>query len=655
MRRAIAPLALLVALVTAFPVALSAIAPQGAATKWTSPLFIDSATAHPAKMFEAFDTASLNLYDFNGDGQLEIVSNNDNNRAYVLDSKTGGVLAEIPTSHPGGETWPVRDINPIAIGDLMGTGTPCMVVPSDAAKITAWCYVAANSTSTHFGFDKMWDVSIDAALYEPDFKANHPWLYDANGTLGKQYDVGSDGAAFMANVDGTGCKYVFVETDGYPGQLAFDCHGKYKWSVSWFDGNAGATVVDLDHSGKKAACFASDAGEVSCYDAKTGAVRWIFRAREHGAYPGSIPVAPAFADVFGDGKMYTFFGARNAVQNQSAPTAAPLYANSSSYPPNPNWMNETHEVWYLLDPKGNMLWNVSYDWMNPLSYNHPAAIDINGDGVLDFVALDWNTIGHKPGDWEPTNRSSNLFALSGRDGSVIWRTSVPIYWSNKDFVIADATGDGALDIIVPEPKLGSDGIGVFDLYTGKEKGWFGVSWGLTRGPVGGDLYGDGKLGLVVPVAHGAPGQNYRSLDVGWREGALQIIATNSPYKAAFTANFWLTDDQKGVSQHGTAGTPPTPPTTTPTPPTVSTPPVTTTAPTPNVTTTTSTPPTPAPPTPSTPPPTTPSVTTGTPPSPSARPNESVLPSGGSRVPSPALYALLGAAAMAALVMRRAKR
>jgi hypothetical protein len=572
MRRSSAVAALLASLVLLVPAAMvrgSGPSPSGAAASWQEGLFIDSQLAQPQKMFEAFDTASLNLYDFNGDGQLEIVSNNDNNRAYVIDSKTGGVLAEIPTDHPGGETWPVRDINPIAVGDLMGDGTPCMVVPSDAARMDAWCFDAADSTPTHFAFTKEWNVTLDAGKYEPTFKQDHPWMYDANGTLLPQYELGSDGEVFMANVDGSGCKYVFAETDGYPGQLAFDCHGNYKWSHSWYDGNAGAVVADLNGDGKKEAIFASDAGDVATYDAKTGAVEWSFHARDHGAYPGSIPVAPTLADVYGTGKLYTFFGARNAVQNKSDPQADPLYEGTSNYPADPNWMNETHEVWYLLAPNGQMMWNVSYDWMNPLSYNHAAAIDVNGDGVLDFVCLDWNTIGHKPGDWETTNRSSNLFVLDGRDGSVIWRTSVPIYWSNKDFVIADVTGDGKQDVVVDEPKYGVDGVGVFDLSTGKETGWFPVQWGETRGPVAGDLYGDGKLELVVPVATGAPGTNYRSLDVGWRQGALEVLDTGSAYKAAFSANFWLTDDQKMVS-HGTVGKAPTPPSSSP-PPVTSTP------------------------------------------------------------------------------------
>ncbi|MEA3200902.1 MAG: hypothetical protein QOE90_2330 [Thermoplasmata archaeon] len=557
------PLAVtLVALASLLPAQGGAIASQGAGSAFHETMTIDTALAHPAKTFEAFDTASLSLYDFNGDGQMEIVSNNDNNHFYVLDSRTGAVLFEANTSHPGGNAWPVRDINPIAEGNLMGDGRPCMVVPSDAARLAAWCYDAALSTPTSFNFTKEWDIVIDAALYEPNFKQSHPWMYyPDNGTLMPQYQVGSDGDAFMADVDGTGCKYVFAETDGYPGQLAFDCHGHYKWSVSWFDGNAGATVVDLMHDGHKSACFASDAGEIACYDAKTGASKWIFRARDHGAYPGSVPVAPAYADLYGNGQLYTFFGARNAVWDPTNPTADPLMDQTGNDSKYPNWINDSHAVYYELDPHGNMVWNVSYDWMNPLTYNHPASIDVNGDGVLDFVVLDWNTIGHKPGNWETTNRSSNLFALDGRDGSLIWRTGVPIYWSNKDFVIADADGDGKMDVICDEPKLGLDGLGVYDLATGKEKGWFpfGDGWGVNRGPVAGDLYGDGHLYLVVPAAKRLTTPNYRSLDVGYREGELHVVDTGQAYDVKFSANFQLSDDQKDVTQHGSGGAGPTKP------------------------------------------------------------------------------------------------
>lgn len=514
---------------------------EGVALGWEETLHIDSGLAGAQKEFEAFDTASLNLYDFNGDGQLEIVSNNDNNRIYVIDSKSGRVLAEIPTIHPGDETWPVRELNPIAIGDLYGDGVPCLVAPSSAGFLAAWCFDAAASTATKLSFTKKWDVRMDAADFEPDFQEEHPWLYDENGT--RESWPAADGHAFLADVDGDGKQEVFAETDGYPGQFAFNHDGSYRWSRSFSDGNGGAQVIDIDGDGQKEAVFVGDSGLVVAYTAASGKIEWVFESADWNATPGSIPVAPLVADLHGDGLYETVFGTRGAVYDKA----------------NPNWINESHATYFALDHKGRVLWSARYDWMNPLQYNHPAPADVNGDGVLDVLFLDWNTIGHKPGNWETTNRPANLFALDGTDGSEIWHTPITVYWSNKDFVIADADGDGDQDVIAPTAKGGSDGLGVYDLETGERTGWFGFTWQASRGPVAGDLYGDGKLYLVVPVAHSRDEPNYRSLDVGYREGALKIIRTNVAYDATFSANILWTDEVLEAQPTGTSGASPTPP------------------------------------------------------------------------------------------------
>lgn len=518
---------------------------EGPGVGWREILTIDTATAGAKKAFEAFDTASLNLYDFNGDGQLEIVANNDNNVAYVLDSRTGKALAQIQTYLYDNPRWPVRELNPVAIGNLYGDGVPCMVIPNSAAFMSAWCYNAGASTRDNFVFDKKWEIRVDAAKYEPDFKEAHPWLYSENGTVKKGYGVGLDGNAYLADSDGDGKMEIYVETDGWPGQFAFNHDGTYRWSHSWWDGNGGAKVLDIDKDGSKEAVFVSDGGIVSAYSARSGNLKWAFHASHHGAKPGSVPVPPLVADLHGDGHYEIVFGARNVAQDHET---------------NPNWINESHAYYFALDSKGRMLWNVSYDWMNPLQYNHPAPADVNKDGVLDIVFLDWNTVGHKPGDWEPTNRKSNLFVLDGRDGSPIWRTGVSIYWSNKDFVIADVDGDRSQDIVVPQSKSNNEGLGIYDLYTGAYKGWFPISWTLSRGPVAGDLYGDGKLYLVAPVNKKITDRpNYRNLDVGLREGQLRIIETGANYDALFSANFLLSEDQEETQPKGSTGqAPPTP-------------------------------------------------------------------------------------------------
>lgn len=448
--------------------------------------------------FEAFDAASLNLFDFDGDGWPEIVTNNDNNHVYVVSMKNGRVLADIPTTLPDG--WNARDINAVAIGDLYGDGTPCMVVPNSAAYLAAWCYQGRTLTGK-LDFGRRWEIRVDAATWEPGFRDAHPWLGDQQPSM--------DGAAFLADVDGAPGLEIFVETDGYPGQFSFTHTGEHRWHTSWLDGNGGAVVADLDQDGRKEAIFASDSGALVCYDADSGKERWKFEAAKNGASPGSIPLAPLAADIAGDGKLELVFAARGATSG----------------------LDGSHATWFALRSDGSVLWKRSYDWMNPLAYNHPAFIDGN------VVALDWNTIGHKPGDWEPTTRGPNLFALKGEDGSVVWRTSVPAYWSNKDFVVLG-------DTIVANAALGGrDGLMTFDLATGKAGGFYALpsGWEAMRGPVAGQ--GHGGTFLVVPLAKPDPSPEREGLDVGDRLGALAIVAVGGE-DIRFPANFLHTDDER---------------------------------------------------------------------------------------------------------------
>lgn len=500
------PIALALALVLAAPLA-------AAGEGWGVARLVTSGSADPKQAFEAFDTASLNVFDFDGDGTPEIVSQNDNNRVYVIDSGSGKIRAEIVTTHPEG--WAARGINGVAIGDLYGDGVPCLVIPNSAAYLSAWCY-QGKSLLGKLKFERRWEVYVDGAALEKGFREAHPWIWSDKDPSN---DIpGMDGNAFLADVDGEPGLEVFVETDGYPGQFSFTHDGKYRWSKSFWDGNAGAVVADLDGDGKKEAVFASDAGVVTAYDASTGAIEWTFEAAKNGATPGSITVAPAIADLDGDGKLEVVFSARNVVATSD-----------------PAWRERSHAVYFALRHDGRVLWKQSADWMNPLSYNHPALVDVDGDKRLDLVYLDWNTAGHKPGDWEPTKRGPNLFALRGKDGGVLWHVSVPGYWSNKDVAIADGR------ILLVEERNGREGIGERDLRSGSSLAWHALpdGWQPMRGPVA--FQSGGSLKLVVPLGRASDAENYRELDVGLREGALVVLDTGVDVEPAWSANFLNAD------------------------------------------------------------------------------------------------------------------
>lgn len=497
-------LALLLALLLLAPVALA----RDGAADWSLARLIDERSAKPRTGFEAFDAASLNVFDFEGDGVPEIVSHNDNNRVYVIDSGSGKIRAEIETTHPKG--WAARDINPVAIGDLFGDGRPCLVVPNGAAYLTALC-LAARTWDGRLVFEKRWEIRVDAALHEPDFHETHPWIQGDGDTSNDA--PGLDGNAFLADVDGEPGLEIFVETDGYPGQLAYRHDGENLWSTSWHDGNAGVVVADLAGDGRPEAVFASDAGVVTAFDAREGKLRWSFEARKHGANPGSITVAPVVADLDGKPGLELVFAARNVASPERA-----------------GWQERSHAVWFALRADGSVLWKASEDWMNPLAYTRPALVDADGDGGLDVVAMDWNTVGHKPGAWETTSRGASLFALDGATGRALWHRSVDARWSNKDVVVV---GDS---VIASEQRGEQDGLGLYALRDGARRGWHALpdGWEAMRGPVAYEVAG--RVHLAVPLGRPDPAPAPRELDVGHRDGAIAIIDTASDAPIASSAN-----------------------------------------------------------------------------------------------------------------------
>ncbi len=467
-------------------------------------LDITDAGASPEQPFEAFDTVQFTVFDFQGDGVKEIVAKNDNNWIYVFDSRTGAVLAEMRDAVPS--KWAYRELSGVAIGDVNGNGAWDIVSASSAGMLTVWELDAFNSTGAHLAFTKLWSKRVDPELVDPEYRTKNPWL--------RNESTGFDGAPYLADVDGDGADEIFVQADNLAGHWAFRGDGKVLWGRVWDDGNANPWVADLDRDGKLEVIFATDAGRIWAYDAKTGDWRWQFEASQFGAKPGSISLAPGLIDINGDGRLEVIFGTRMAVENKS----------------DPDWMSKMHTMIFAVSSKGQLLWNKSFDWGSPHVYMFPAAVDVDGDGVDEAVFVDWNTIGHKPGNWETTGRP-NFFAINGR-GEVLFHKKVSTYWSNKNVVVADFDGDGKQEILLNEGG-DQDGLGIYDLQ-GKRKATIPLPWAASRAPLVTDLYGDGSMQLVVPMAKSRKGEtNYRTVDVGYRAGRIQVYDLGVPYDAAW--------------------------------------------------------------------------------------------------------------------------
>ncbi len=487
-------------------------------------LELSDEVSHPTQSFEAFDTKKLNVIDLTGDGIPELIAKNDNNWVYVFDTRTGGILAEFRENV--WRPWPYRELGGVAVGDVNGNGRIDLVTASSAGFVTVHELDLSKSTPQALHFDRLWTRHLAPTDAEPDFVAKNPWARNLSSAY--------DGAPYLADVDGDGADEIFLQSDNVVGHYALDGSGDLLWAHLWDDGNGNPWVADLDGDGASEAVYATDSGRIWVYDARSGDVKWTFNAQDHGAVPASIPVPPGIIDITGDGRFEIVFGARQAIED----------------PDDPEWHLKQHLNLFALAADGNLVWKRVFDWANPLIYMLPAAHDVDGDGVDDAVFVDWNTIGHKPGDWEPTGRP-NLFALNGA-GDLLFRTETRGYWGNKDIAIADVDGDGVQEILVNEGVGDVDGIGVFNMGGERVAGIPLNGWAASRGPIIADLRGDGSARLIVPVVMDRAEPNYRELDVGYRAGKILIYDLGVAHDAAWGGNILFNERLDHVYGGGNA-------------------------------------------------------------------------------------------------------
>jgi hypothetical protein len=416
-----------------------------------------SGTGNWAAPFDVTPT----VYDLDGDGSGEIIALGNDTNVHVFDSRTGREDASIPTTTP--PHWYIqRVLNGVTVGILAPGEPPTLLVASPAANIAAWRFEPAQSVAGHLAFRMLWEHRMDSCYPTP----------------------GMDSAVTIASLP-DGKTAILVQTEE-TGIFALNPDGTTLWRQCIGGGNSAPAADDLDGDGRTDAVFASDEGKVHVYDAATGSPEWQFdaTASPYGAWPGSVPVTPTIAELDGVPPKEILFVARHA---WSAEPAA---------------FGQMHMAIFAIHGGANgtasVLWMKEPAWANPLSYTRLVVSDVDHDGRPDIFGMDWNTVGHYPGNWERLN-GSHVFRLSA-DGGVVWMRMVPSWWSNKDIAVGDFSGSGQAEVLANGPRLGDDGYWRLDAANGEPLGSFSFSdWTVLRGPAVAKLSNDGGTRLLFTL------------------------------------------------------------------------------------------------------------------------------------------------------------
>ncbi|MEA3190139.1 MAG: hypothetical protein QOD77_721 [Thermoplasmata archaeon] len=399
------------------------------------------------------------LVDFDGDGRSEVVTYGGDGQVHVF-RQDGKVLARLPTTVPDG--WYVdRYLNGADAAVMHPGEAPSIVVASPAGYVALWKLQGKGGDSLTFA--KAWERRMDDCI---------------DG-------ASMDASATLADLDGDGGREILVQAEER-GLFALNADGTLRWGWCWGGGNAAPIAEDLDGDGRREAIFASDGGVVSVFDGAKGFPLWTFDATQYGFTPASISVSPTVAELDGVAPKEVLFTVRQAESGR------------------PDTFASQHMGIFAVhgrqgaDHGAEALWVRNPQWANPLSYTMLRAGDLDGDGMTEIYGMDWNTIGHNPGNWENVGKP-HVFRLDA-SGLEAWVTELETWWSNKDIAIADLDGDGVQDILATGPYEGADGIWALRSSDGRPTAFVPtLGWELLRGPSVADLDRDGKVDLVVPV------------------------------------------------------------------------------------------------------------------------------------------------------------
>jgi hypothetical protein len=405
---------------------------------------------------------SVALGDLNGDQVLDIVVGGIDGKVYAYRGDTGQAIWPEPydTGNAPIEGKP-------AIGDIDNDGDNEVIV----------------------GVGSTFTPNAPGGVWALDHQGNYLWDYPSYEGFVDPDDIpdGVYGSPALADVDGNDggkLEIIYGGWDAYVRVLNDD--GSLLWEEFVRDTVWSSPAVgDIDRDGKPEIVIGSDAHLEPEFGTIDGGKIYVFNGEDGSIVPGFfkqtdevIWSSPALGDINGDGWLEIVVGTGDCYEHAACASGG-----------------RTHPVTdalYAWDHEGNPLpgWPIS---LSEYAFGSPALGDLDGDGDLEIVI----------------NTNDGYVHAFHADGSVVdgWPSLVttPVWpegvvhfstWASP--ILADLTGDGNLEVILPSNWE----IVVWDRNGNQLTRPFG-GWVLDTGysvggtPAIGDVDGDGKLELVV--------------------------------------------------------------------------------------------------------------------------------------------------------------